>query len=261
MRASIKPLPGWASWPVSVQALAIQLLSAPLSILLCLGLAAVGGAPGIWALAWGQGTVAAVISLALGLPWWWWLMQLGFWPLLLASLLGGFSPGLAAGVFLLLLLIYGGGVASRVPLFLSSRKDCAALLTVLPQRPGLRVLDAGAGLGSVLAALSHARPDLDCQGVERAWLPWLCARLRLMLARSGARVARQNLYALNWGDFDVVYAYLSPAPMADVWRKVCAEMHPGSIFISNSFAVPDVEPDQVIDTHDWHGSRLLIWYR
>ena len=35
-------------------------------------------------------------------------------------------------------------------------------------------------------------------------------------ARSGARVARQNLYTLNWGDFDVVYAYLSPAPMADV---------------------------------------------
>ena len=94
-----------------MQALAIQLLSAPLSILLCLGLATMGSAPGIWGLAWGQGAVDGGLSLVLGLPWWWWIIQLGFWPLLLTGLLGGFSPMLAAGAFLLLLLVYGASVA------------------------------------------------------------------------------------------------------------------------------------------------------
>ena len=97
--------------------------------------------------------------------------------------------------------------------------------------------------------------------LEQQRLAIVSARETLALARSDARVRRQNLYTLDWGEYDVVYAYLSPAPMADVWRKVCAEMRPGSIFISNSFAVPGVEPDLVVETRDWHGSRLLIWYR
>jgi hypothetical protein len=37
---------------------------------------------------------------------------------------------------------------------------------------------------------------------------------------------------------DVVYAFLSPAPMKQLWAKAQAEMTPGSLFVSNSFPVP-----------------------
>jgi hypothetical protein len=56
----------------------------------------------------------------------------------------------------------------------------------------------------------------------------------------------------------VIYAYLSPAPMERLWEKARAEMKPGSLFISNSFAVPGVSFDEVVELNDLSHSRLLI---
>jgi hypothetical protein len=43
----------------------------------------------------------------------------------------------------------------------------------------------------------------------------------------------------------MVYTFLSPAPMEELWEKVKNEMRPGSVFITNSFPVP-VEADETI---------------
>jgi hypothetical protein len=59
--------------------------------------------------------------------------------------------------------------------------------------------------------------------------------------------------------YDVVYAYLSPVPMADLWKKARLEMRPGSLFVSNGFIVPDVWPTQAIALGDRVGSTLYIW--
>jgi hypothetical protein len=32
-----------------------------------------------------------------------------------------------------------------------------------------------------------------------------------------------------------VYAFLSPVPMAEVWRKASTELRPGALLVSNSF--------------------------
>jgi hypothetical protein len=58
---------------------------------------------------------------------------------------------------------------------------------------------------------------------------------------------------------DVVYAYLSPVPMARLWCKVCEEMPSGSRFISNTFPVPGVEPERVVELDDFHHSRLYVY--
>jgi hypothetical protein len=58
----------------------------------------------------------------------------------------------------------------------------------------------------------------------------------------------------------VVYAFLSPAPMPRLWEKICAEMKPGSLFISNSFPVPGQAPDRVIEV-DCSPPRPLYCYQ
>ena len=55
------------------------------------------------------------------------------------------------------------------------------------------------------------------------------------------------------------YAFLSPAPMARLSEKLKAEMKPGSCFISNSFAVPGGEPDEIVIVDDSRQTQLLIW--
>jgi hypothetical protein len=49
--------------------------------------------------------------------------------------------------------------------------------------------------------------------------------------------------------------------MTELWQKVRDEMQPGSQFISNTFGVPEAEPDETIELHDLSHARLMIWRR
>ena len=59
--------------------------------------------------------------------------------------------------------------------------------------------------------------------------------------------------------YDVVYAFLSPEPMPRLWEKVKDEMLPGSIFVSNSFAVPNIEPSEIWELSDERKTVLYIY--
>jgi SAM-dependent methyltransferase len=118
--------------------------------------------------------------------------------------------------------------------------DCRSGLAALTTEVhGLRFLDLGAGIGSVLHPLARERPDGHFTGVENAPATWLIGRLRTAgLANCDWRWG--DIWRTDLAAYNVVYAFLSPAPMAALWEKVRQEMRPGSLFISNSFAVPDV---------------------
>ena len=68
---------------------------------------------------------------------------------------------------------------------------------------------------------------------------------------------RADLWEVGLAEFGVVYCFLSPEPMAELWRKARAELRPGALFISNSFAVPGASPDFTVEV----GGRqqLLVW--
>jgi hypothetical protein len=200
------------------------------------------------------GVAAALLSRWLALPTWWQLINLAFLPLLWLALQSEIEPAWFLVGFVLLALTSLGAIRSRVPLYLSSPRAAAVLAERLPEQAHL--LDLGCGLGGPLTRLSVLRPDVTLAGVEAAPLNWLIARLRL-LRRASIRMG--NLWDTDLSGHDVVYAYLSPAPMPRLWLKARAEMRPGSLFISNTFSVPGVEPDEVVELHDLSHARLLIW--
>ena len=120
-----------------------------------------------------------------------------------------------------------------------------------------RIIDLGCGLGSVVTAIKRARPDCECYGVELAWLPYLVSRWRA--AASGCHVERRDLMAVDLSGYDVVYAFLSPAPMPALWAKARREMRPGSRFVSLAFDVPGVPADQVIRVGSRDRHALHVW--
>lgn len=201
-----------------------------------------------------DGLAAALLSRWLGLPTWWQIINLLFVPLLWLTLQSGIDPLWFLAGFALLALTSLGSIRTRVPLYLSSPRAAAALAERMPKNA--RVLDLGCGLGGPLSRLGALRPDAALHGVEAAPLNWLIARLRLL---GRARIHLGNLWNTDLSGHDVVYAYLSPAPMPRLWEKARAEMRPGSLFISNTFGVPGVEPDEVVELHDLSHARLLIW--
>jgi hypothetical protein len=80
-----------------------------------------------------------------------------------------------------------------------------------------------------------------------------------LLARSGCRIRFGDYRELDLARYDVVYAYLSPAAMGDLWSKARREMHPGSLLVSNRFAVPGVHPTEALATEPRGGASLYIW--
>jgi hypothetical protein len=213
-----------------------------------------GVSPGWW--------VPAQVLLALCLcalarqPAWWYAIHVLFAPLVLLA----FNLHIPAWCYLLALLlawaVFGRIDRSRVPLYLSNAAALRAIDELLSEDG--RLLDIGAGTGTVLAWLSrHGSRQLV--GVEHAWLPWLVGRVRARLMGGRFTLLKADLMQWSLAGYDIVYAFLSPAAMPAVWAKAKREMSSGSLFISNSFDVPGEEADSVIELNDWKGARLYLW--
>jgi len=200
---------------------------------------------------------SVLLSWRCGQARWWWVIHALFLPLVVGALSLHLPPWIYLAAFVSAWAIFGRIDKSRVPLYLSNEAALLALEGLLPA--GARFLDIGAGTGTVLAHLARRRSDLQLTGVEHAWLPWLLARIRLKLQGSDARVLRRDLLNTPLGGYDVVYAFLSPAMMPDVWRLAQDEMQGGALLVSNSFEIPGAPPDQAIELNDWKGARLYLW--
>lgn len=204
------------------------------------------------------GGVALVFATLSRQPWWWRIIHAGFMPLVWLTQTLAIDPGWFLLAFILLLLVYRGALSGQVPLYLSNRQTVAALAELLAERGPSRFLDLGSGIGSTTVPLADCLPDSQFTGYENAPLTWLVGRL-LCIGRPNVSWRWDDLWQARLGDYDVVYAFLSPAPMARLWDKVAAEMAPGSLFVSNSFPVPGVVPDRVIEV-DCTPPRPLYCY-
>lgn len=240
----------------ALKALAAQLLAWLLVAAGCLAL----GRPlaASLSLAALQGALAAGIGVLLKSERWWMAIHLAFSPALIAALRLDLPPAVPLAVLAGLTFVFWTTFRGEVPLFLSSRTVADALLDLLPPCPGLRVIDLGAGTGGLLRRLARARGDAHFTGIEHAPFPWLAARLN---ARGLANLAirRADLWREPLGGQDVVYVFLSPRVMPRLWQKARADMRPGTLLVSNSFPVPDVAPERVVEVDDRRGTRLYCY--
>lgn len=204
------------------------------------------------------GAIALLFSHILNLAYWWHFINFLFAPALIATLYLHISPGYFFLAFMLMAMIYWSTFRTQVPLYLSSRKVWQSISTLLPAQPGFRFVDLGSGLGGLLGYLHQIRPDGTYFGIESAPLPIFISWLRFHLVKN-LHSSWSDFWTHNLADYDVVYAYLSPVPMTDLWEKARLEMRPGTLFISNTFGVPGVTPTQVIALDDFNKSTLYIW--
>lgn len=247
--------------PPSVAALMLQVVAAVLMLLLTV-ITDSHVSPLLFALL--CGLLAAALSFLAGLAKWWLLIQLMFAPALVLTLAAELPPGIFLGAFLVLLFVYWSTFRTQVPLYLSSRKVWHAMECLLPAATvdsRFTFIDLGSGLGGVLTHLARARPDGLYAGVETAPLPFLWSWLRIKLGGyRNCSVQWGSLWDCDLSQYDMVFAYLSPVPMEQLWHKARAEMHPGALFISSTFAVPDQSPHETVQVDDLHHSTLLVWH-
>jgi len=248
------------SWPEPALALLAQLVAVLLTLSLAVPLVEhFGPALSPLAVALIGGVTAAAVGLAAGLSAWWLAINLLFWPTVVMAYSLSIRPAWFLTAFGLLLAVYWSVFRTRVPLYLTGSQALQALARLLPADRAFRFFDLGAGTGRVLRRLAKLRPAGDYRGIESAPLPFLLARLSAVFAGGGWHMQWGSFWKKDLGEYDVVYAYLSPAPMAALLRKLRAEMKPGAMFVSNTFPLPGVAPAETAELADLHRSTLYLY--
>lgn len=207
-----------------------------------------------------QGSFAAMAGRWLKLPYWWVPINLLLPLAIVTTLALQLPPWMYLLAFVALLLIQWNSGTERVPLYLSNRKTWQQLEQLLPVGTAVRFIDVGSGLGGTLLYLARRRPESHFVGIESAPLPFVFSWLRLKVSGvKNVELRYGNFWQETLSLYNVVYAFLSPVPMSRLYEKASTEMDEGSLFISNSFNVPEKAADQVIDVADRRRTRLYCW--
>jgi hypothetical protein len=245
----------------AVQAMLIQCGAMPLTLAIIYVMASFRFPVDYLTVAVVQGLLAAALTWKLALAAWWRAIQLLFPLAVLTALALNLPSWLFGAVFLLLLGWYWSTFRTQVPYYPSGPAVWDAVRQLLPTRQGAapRVIDIGSGLGGLTLYLARVRPDAEAIGIELAPLPWLVSWLRARLGGSRARFLRGDYENLDFSQFDMVFAYLSPAAMSGLWRKAAAEMCPGSMLVSYEFVIEERTPDSIIRATQ-RELPLYIWY-
>lgn len=210
-----------------------------------------------WALVLVQALLAVSLTYLFKLPKWWRWIQFAIPVGLYLGLLIGFDPIWALILFICIWLIFANAFKERVPLYLTNRTTQQALKILVEARQNVRFLDLGCGLGGNVAYMSGQSMVALSHGVETAPIPYVLSKL--MTFTRGGQTFALDMWKADLSKYDVVYAFLSPEPMPQLWEKVSQEMSTGSVFISNSFAVPDIEPTEVWELSDSRKTQLFIY--
>ena len=247
--------PSWLKIPI-LRVIASQIIGAAIAFG---GALATSTAPGVGVLL-AQGLIAAGIGHRFGLARWWIPVQIILPPAAMLVSRLPVPPWIFLAIFLCLLVVYWNSARTRVPLYLTNRTTWRALAELLPAQKGAAFLDIGSGTGGTLFYLAAQRPDMRFTGIESAPVPYLLSWLRLKLVRApNVGIIYGDFWQCDLSDYDVAYAFLSPAPMPNIYAKAGAEMKSGSFLISNSFTVPDAPSDETLTVDDGRKTELHLW--
>lgn len=193
------------------------------------------------------GGVALLLASLARQAWWWRAGHAIFMPLIWGTHELALDPGWFLLAAMLCLLAYRGLLSGQVPQALTDRPTLEALAKILMERGPCRFIELGSGIGRTTIALADALPEHHFTGYEDALPRWLIGLL-LSIGRYNLRWRWDDLWQARLGDYDVVYANLSPAPLAPLWAKACAEMVPGTLLISRRYPIPGQTPACVVET-------------
>jgi SAM-dependent methyltransferase len=206
-----------------------------------------------------QGAWACLLTRWRRLAAWWLAIQLLFPIALYVSLSLTVPPLWFLAAFLFLLVLYWSTFRTQVPYYPSGKRVWDEVAKLLPQDRPASAIDIGSGLGGLVLELARRRPDSRFTGIELAPLPWAVSRVRAMLSGSQSRFLLGDYEKLNFADYDLVFAYLSPAAMSALWRKAAREMRPGSALLSYEFLITEKHPDLIVSPKGT-GPSLFVWH-
>lgn len=205
-----------------------------------------------------QAVLAAYFSYLAGMARWWRWIHFCF-PIAVWLMSGWQIPNTVYLIgFIVTLSLYWTTFRTQVPFFPSRPVIWQQVAAIIPQDKPVRMIDIGSGLGDMSMHIAKVRLDSLIEGIEIAPLPWLVSFIRAKLARSTAIFKLGDYRELDFANYDVIFAYLSPAAMPALWEKAKNEMRTGSLLISYEFEIQGIFPTQVLTSPE-REEKLYVW--
>ena len=139
------------------------------------------------------------------------------------------------------------------PMPSSGRAVEVVLGLAVPAKEGA-IHELGSGWGGLAICLARANPDRTILGYEISTLPHLFSVLRGRLSGlENMEFHRADFLRADLSGASLVVCYLFPGGM----ERLAAKLEGQSlVVVSNTFAMPGWEPEQVVELGDRHGTRV-----
>jgi SAM-dependent methyltransferase len=199
------------------------------------------------------------ITRWIALPFWWLIINAVFPVAVFYSMALNWPRMFFMIALFILVLFYGSIFLTRVPYYPSHPKVHDLVEKLLPVSAGQQFLDLGSGMGGMCLHLATRRPDCHISGIEIALLPWLISWLRARWLNSSCVFVRSDYQNYSLENYDVVFAYLSPAVMPALWEKACLEMTQGALLVSCEFCIPGQSIIPMPFTGELGVPALYVW--
>lgn len=162
-----------------------------------------------------------------------------------------------AVALVVILSILVGVIRTGISPMPSSRLAMKQVLQfVTPTQPG-PLYELGAAWGSLVFPLARAFPERQIVAYELSTIPWLFLLLRVRVSRlSNIKVLRRNFFRDDLGEAAAVVCYLYPEGMVRLSTKLKSELAPGTVVVSNTFALPGWMPVQQAQLNDMYGTKV-----
>lgn len=159
-----------------------------------------------------------------------------------------------------LVLVVGWSLANGISPTPSSQKQAREILRAVPPDFSGKVYDLGSGLGTLAIFLARQLPNSKITGIENSVLPYMVSRSLLLIMHSTNLEFRYaNFMTHRIADADLVVCYLYPGGMRKLKSKFEAELKPGTIVISNTFALEGWQPAQTLRASDMYRSPIYVY--
>ncbi len=248
---------GWKPAPL---ALMLQIAALPVTAAAQVVIGQYTGlVPDLYMLAILQGGSAMLLSVMCRMDVWWRAIQCLFPVGLLVMHQLALPSWIYFLGFVFFLSLFWTTFRTQVPFYPSRPDVWRRVAAYLPQDRHINLIDIGSGLGDLIMYLAGGMPQSRFTGIEIAPLPWLLSRWRArMRGISNAGFELGDYEMLDFAQYDVVFAYLSPAAMESLWQKASREMQPGSMLMSYEFEIPGAEPDCVLQLEG--RPSIYVWH-
>lgn len=141
----------------------------------------------------------------------------------------------------------------------STLKAQRAIAVLLPDIKG-PVYELGSGWGHLLWILTKRYSSQPIIGIESSWIPYLFSKaLFSFFPKENLSIKREDFFETPLESASLVVCYLYPGAMEKLKGKFEKELQPGSIVITNTFAIPHWTPERETVLKDLYQTKIYLY--